>query len=188
MVKRINALAERIHLGVHVQRLEQTAAGGSKYYDDISEGAILQASMVDALGAVLNMLVEAVRIARQRHGSSEDQGPSLGKRVHSHANEACKLLDIARNELITEASGMAPGENVGPVVTPEAILIMSMDRLVRGVFGTGSVDVINILEECLEQLVSGREQASSCRATFFNTDDLGFTGRESFKSTIAAEA
>ena len=64
-------------------------------------------------------------------------------------------MKIAGDELISEATGAAPGDNVGPVVTPEAMLIMIIERLVGGVFGTGSVDVINLLEECLEQLVSG---------------------------------
>ncbi|KAL8865736.1 MAG: hypothetical protein Q9198_009184 [Flavoplaca austrocitrina] len=40
---------------------------------------------------------------------------------------------------------------------------MVMERLARGVFGTGSVDVINILEECLEQLALRVEKHSSRR-------------------------
>lgn len=124
------------------------------YKDDISESAILLASMVDALGAVYNLLVETVRFARYEHGSSTYQKLPSGKRATGYCNEACRLLEVARGQLITEATGVAPGENVGPVVTPETILIMIMERLVRGVFGRGTIDVINILEECLEQLVS----------------------------------
>lgn len=116
--------------------------------DAISEGAILLSSMVDALGSIFNMLVEAVRDVR--HDANQS---SCGKEVSGHYSEVCRLLETARDELITEASGAAAGENVGPVLTPEAILIMLMERLVCGVFRSGNVNIISILEECLEQLV-----------------------------------
>ena len=104
--------------------------------------------MVDALGAIFNMLVEAVRDVR--HDANQSK---CGKKVCRHYKEACRLLETARDELITESSGAAAGENVGPVLTPEAILIMLMERLVCGVFRSGNVNVISIMEECLEQLV-----------------------------------
>ena len=152
--KEINALAERLHLGVYIQRTKSVAGRQDEYQDEISESAILLASMVDALGAVFNFIVEAVRFARHESSSRKEQGLPLGKRAVGYCNEACRLLEVARGQLITEASGVRPGENLGPIVTPEAILIMSMERLVRGVYGTGSIDIINVLEECLEQLVS----------------------------------
>ncbi|KAL8691007.1 MAG: hypothetical protein Q9218_003683 [Villophora microphyllina] len=119
--------------------------------------------MVDALGAIYGMLVEAVRVARHGQFPANGQVPTLGKRVVAHGNRACRLLETARDQLITEATGTAQGENIGPVVTPEAILIITMERLVRGVYGTGSVDVITILEECLEKLALRVEKHSSRR-------------------------
>jgi hypothetical protein len=104
--------------------------------------------MVDALGAIFHMLVEAVRDVKPDANRSR-----CGKKVSSHWKEACRLLETARDELITEASGAAAGENVGPVLTPEAILIILMERLVCGVFRSGNVNIISIFEECLEQLV-----------------------------------
>lgn len=114
----------------------------------MSEDAILLSSMVDALGSIFNMLVEAVRDVQ--HDANQS---SCGKEVSRYHSEAYRLLETARDELITEASGAAAGENVGPVLTPEAILIMLMERLVCGVSGSGNVNIIGILEECLEQLV-----------------------------------
>ena len=152
----INALAQRLHLGVHIQRTKSVPGRPDDYQDEISENAILLASMVDALGAVFNFIVEAVRFARHERDSRKEQDLPLGKRAVGYCNEACRLLEVARGQLITEASGVRPGENLGPVITPETILIMSMERLVRGVYGTGSIDIINVLEECLEQLVSRR--------------------------------
>ncbi len=153
-MKTINGWAERLHLGVHCQRVQQSAGQPDKYEDDVAESAILLSTMVDALGAVFNMLVDALRVARLGPSSGKDKDLLLGKRATFYSNEASRLLEIAGDELISEATGAAAGDNVGPVVTPEAILIVTMERLVRGVFGTGSVDVINVLEECLEQLVS----------------------------------
>ena len=121
--------------------------------DAITENAILLASIVDALGAIFKMMVAAVRDERLRPNSSPEKA-TLSNKVSNYADEACELLETARDKLITEATGAAPGENVGPVLTPEAILIMLMERLVRGVFGTGNVDVIAVYEECLEHLVS----------------------------------
>lgn len=108
---------------------------------------------MDALGAIFKMMVAAVRDERLRPESSQERA-TLSNKVSDYADEACELLEIARDKLITEAIGAAPGENVGPVLTPEAMLIMLMERLVRGVYGTGNVEVIAIYEECLEHLVS----------------------------------
>lgn len=110
--------------------------------------------MIDALGAIFNMLVAAVRESRSGHSTDPNAEP--WRRASRHSKKACKLLEKARDRLIAEATGSAPGEDPGPVITPEAIMIMLLDRLAHGVYGSGTVDVINIFEECLEQLVSGR--------------------------------
>ena len=142
-----------MHLGVHFWPDFRTPPGRDTPEDAISENAILLASIVDALGAIFNMMVAAVRDERLRLKNSMENA-TLSNRVSNYADEACELLETARDRLITEAIGAAPGENVGPVLTPEAIFIMIMERLVRGVFGSGNVEVIAIYEECLEHLVS----------------------------------
>lgn len=76
-----------------------------------------------------------------------------GGKVSESSKEAHRLLQMARDELIVEASGVADDEHIGPVLTPEAILIIHLERLIRGVYENGNVDIINILEECLEHLV-----------------------------------
>ncbi|KAL9027900.1 MAG: hypothetical protein Q9196_003646 [Gyalolechia fulgens] len=163
VIRDVNGWAELLHIGVHFQRPKPVPNPEAQYQDDNVDSAILQASMVDALGAIYNMLVEALRFASLGNHNHDSQRLPLGKRAAAYGNEAGRLLETARDDLITEATGTAPGENVGPVVTPEAILIMIMERLARGVFGTGSVDVINILEECLEQLALRVEKYSSRR-------------------------
>ena len=150
-----------LHIGVHYKRRSQEAGQPDAFEDAIIDTAILQAAMFDALGAIYNMLVETVRCASSVKKGHSKHPSALSKKAIAYSDEAWRKLETARNDLITEAIGTAPGENVGPVVTPEAILIMIMERLAQGVFGTGSVDVINILEECLEQLVSPPLHAST---------------------------
>lgn len=139
--------AEYIHLGVHYRDTE-TAPGGLVEKDAISKSAILLSSMVDTFGAIFNMLL----------GTAGDvivdaKVLKCGEKVSESFKEAHRLLQMARDDLIVEASGVADGEHVGPVLTPEAILIIHLERLIRGVYKNGNVDIINILEECLEHLV-----------------------------------
>ncbi|KAL8797355.1 MAG: hypothetical protein Q9195_000510 [Heterodermia aff. obscurata] len=143
----IYAWVVRIHLGVYYTRLEPAPDGREVEHHDISESAILLSSIVDAFGAVFSLLVEAVGDVM-----CDAKQVQCGKKVSKSFNEAQSLLETARDELIVEASGVAAGEHIGPVVTPEAILIMQMERLVCGVYKNGNVDIISILEQCLESL------------------------------------
>ena len=148
--KEIVSKAEKIHLGVYHQRLD----GNSRPQGTISDSAMLLSSMVNALGTVFNLLVEAVRDVRHLKQQAQPQRWTCGRETLRHCVEACKLLETAKNELIREATGAAAGESIGPVLTPEAILILLMERLVGGVFRDGNVAVINIFEQCLEHLVN----------------------------------
>lgn len=160
--KEITLKAEQIHLGVY----HQVHQGEQGAEHAVSGSAVLLSSIVDAFGAVFNMLVETARDARVGHPQMTGQALQCGKKVLSNCDEACRLLEQAKNELISEATGAAAGENIGPVLTPEAILIMLMERLTDGVSGAGSVDVINIFEECLEHLVSMRHNRSLITNSF----------------------
>ena len=143
----LHAWVQRIHLGVHFRRTESTP-GGQQEKDDISDCAILLSSLINAFGAINSFLVESVRDL-----VLDSEQPKCGKKASKTFKEAQRALETARDELIVEASGIATGEQIGPILTPEAILILQMDRLVHGVFSSGNVDIISILEECLERLV-----------------------------------
>ena len=69
----INRGAERLHLGVRFQRPKQTAEGPVEYENCTSDSAIPQAWMVDAFGAIFNMLVKAVRVVRYAGSSRENE-------------------------------------------------------------------------------------------------------------------
>ena len=74
-------------------------------------------------------------------------------KVAEHGKEACELLKEARDQLIREADGRDNNGTIGPVVTPEAITIALLDRLGSGVAHSGTLDIIHLYEECLENLV-----------------------------------
>ncbi|KAL8951301.1 MAG: hypothetical protein Q9222_002723 [Ikaeria aurantiellina] len=149
-LKKIGQRAENLHLGVHCMH-PASSERPNECEDSISEGAILQASMVDALGAIYNMLVEAIHGV---HSCPEHERLAQGQQALRYSDEACNLLDQAKSQLIIEATGTLRRKSLGPVVTPEGVVLLMIERLIQGVHRNGKVNVINILEECLEQLVS----------------------------------
>lgn len=120
----------------------------------LSHGAILLAVMVDALGAIFHLLVETVEVFRTDSSQIIDGMMEPESKVSRYGEEARQLLEKARDQLIREADGIASAYSIGPVVTPEAITITILQRLVAGVFRSGSVEIIGLYEECLEYLVN----------------------------------
>ena len=156
-VEEINARANAIHRGVHYKRNVVTSRGDITQQDAISGSARLLAPIVDALGAIFDMIVQTVRDARDNPELKfrEPEQPQLmGGKASRYARNACKLLETARDELIAESNGFSPDENIGPVLTSAALLILLIERLVGGVYGHGNVDITAIYDECLAQLVS----------------------------------
>ena len=138
--------ARRLHQGVYCSRALQDDTRWH-HKDAVAEGAILLAVMVDALGEILQMVVETVRCIRSDTRMLKDSA------LFEHGKDACEYLKAARDQLIREADGRDKNGNVGPVVTPEAITISLLERLSFGVSDGGTVDIINLYEECLEHLV-----------------------------------
>lgn len=154
MVSSIVFHAQRLHQGVYCSRaIHDSKTNEWCYKDAVAKGAILLAVVVDALGAILEMIVETVRFLRD--DSNEEPSDIMGpaSQVPAHGKDACEFLKEARDQLIKEADGRDKNGNIGPVVTPEAITIALLERLARGVFRNGTVDIIHLYEECLEHLV-----------------------------------
>ena len=119
----------------------------------MAKGAILLAVVVDALGAILQMIVETVRfLSYDSFRESADIKEAFSD-VTRHGRDACELLKAARDQLIREADGRDKNGNIGPVVTPEAITIALLERLTCGVLRAETIDIIHLYEECLEHLV-----------------------------------
>ena len=154
MVSSIVFHAKRLHQGVYCSRAAHDPATDTwRYEDAVAKGAILLAVVVDALGAILQMIVETVRCLRE--DMDEDSVDIMGpdSKVIAHGKDACELLQEARDQLVKEADGRDKNGNIGPVVTPEAITITLLERLASGVIRNGTVDIIHLYEECLENLV-----------------------------------
>ena len=153
MVSSIVFHAQRLHQGVYCSRaVHDRDTNEWVYVDTVAEGAILLAAVVDALGAILQMIVETVSYLRDDLDDPSDIMKPTSK-VTEHGRDACELLKEARDQLIREADGRDKNGNIGPVVTPEAITITLLERLTCGVLRDGTFDVIHLYEECLEHLV-----------------------------------
>ena len=152
-LSRINILAERIHLGVHYRNAVSSDSGALQ--DAIGTYVVLLDSLVDALKAVFHMLIETVRLIRLGRTVMD-----LEKGTKDFADQACKLLTQARDQLIIEANRVLPNGQVDLVASPEVILVTLMERLIRGVFGDGIVDVIGIYGAVMEHLVTTKPRNS----------------------------
>ena len=163
MISSIVFHAQRLHQGVQCPRIvqdDQTKEWRTE--DAVANGAILLAVMVDALGAILRMIVETVGYLRDMDQISDDiMGPA--SRITEHGKDACKLLKEAWDQLIKEADGRDKNGNIGPVVTPEALSIMLLERLASGVLHNGNLDIVDLYKECLEHLVCFPRKITSSR-------------------------
>lgn len=145
----IIADAKRFHQGVYCSEVKPILGPGVwREEGSIAESAVLLSAAVEALGAIFRTLVESVRFVRS--GPETHKAAMMGPSsvVSQHAKEASRFLRIARDQLIKKADGKDKNDMTGPVLTPEAIAITLMRRLVSGVIGSGAIDVINLYEEC----------------------------------------
>lgn len=143
-----------LHRGVHCLR-SMKVPGNSEWRDEdaMADGAVLLSAVVDALGSIFLLFIEAVRYVKSKAGEKKAGLMAAPFKVSDHANDTLASLDKARDQLIREADGRDRNDTIGPVLTPEAISIAVMERLVSGVFRSGTVDIIGLYEECLEYLV-----------------------------------
>ena len=153
MVSDIIYYAQRLHHGVYCSRFvqdEHTKEWSNK--DGIANGTVLLTVIVDAFESILRMIVETLKALRIREEITDDMmGPS--SKVTGYGKEACESLQLARDQLIKEVDGQNRNDNIGPVITPEAITIALLGRLASGVLHDGAFDIILLYEEYLEYLV-----------------------------------
>ena len=151
----IIADATRLHQGVYCVECKQIPSPGVwREEDAIGEGAVLLSATVEALGAIFRVLVESVRFIYSGCDLNDAAIMEPSSAVCQYTKEASKFLRLARDQLIRKADGKDKNDTIGPVLTPEAITITLMRRLVSGVFRSGTIEIINLYEECLEHLVS----------------------------------
>lgn len=119
-----------------------------------AEVGVLLTVMVDALKSVFCVLFGAAHYLGMNAGPETSERPEMAQFIRSHVNESCKLLETAKDRLVVEAGGASSDKGISPVVSPEAIIIMLLDRLSQGVYDEGTIDVIELYEKIVEKIVS----------------------------------
>ena len=153
---KINQLANELHYGVGSLRSHHTDPRPELPNSPHKEVCVLLEVIVDSLEASFSMLFDAAR-----QFSSSTTGQLRGDRanlsyltvISRHAKEIRNLLRTAKNRLIAEADEITHDKGLGPVVSPEAIIIMLLERLSRGVYSHGFIDVMDIYEKIVERIV-----------------------------------
>ena len=111
-------------------------------------------AVVETFTSTIHLLIAMVKYLRSSQSNGQLQSSRPNSDVVACARKALTLMQNARNQLIRGADGRNSNDIVGPVLTPEALVITLTERLVSAVHGNGRVDIIRIYEECLEKLVS----------------------------------
>ncbi len=127
-------------------------------------GAVLLIAIIDGFASVISLFIDAALYLYPRweegnskaesHDEIKFRGENLGSHLQSEVRGSCKIWNLARKQLIVEQGGDAHNVGLGPVVTPEGIMILLMKRLALGVYKSHSIDVVELYEKCLEKLVS----------------------------------
>jgi hypothetical protein len=152
-LKRIRCLAEELHLGmcslrnVHAGRQDGLQQSGGAEIKRLLE------VIVNAFEAVFNVLFGAVKYFWTQAAVLDGSSNKITGIIGNHVKEACELLKAAKDRLIVEADEINHDKVLGPVVTPEAIIILLLERLSRGVYQNATIDVIDLYEKIVSRIV-----------------------------------
>lgn len=125
---------------------------GSAHVED-SEVKLLLEVIVDAFEAAFGVLIGTVRYLWTFAGAPDGGKSKISTFIGKHVRESCRLLVVAKARLVVEADEINHGKDLGPVVTPEAIIIMLVERLTRGVYLDATIDVMDLYEKIVEKIV-----------------------------------
>jgi hypothetical protein len=109
--------------------------------------------MLDAMKTIFETLAACVEKLEQQYGRQHKVQQSMTSIVETRVKHASTLLKTAKDRLIAEADDIVQDKGLGPVVTPEAIIIMLLDRLSRGVYDDGTADIMDLYEKIVEKIV-----------------------------------
>jgi hypothetical protein len=152
-LSRIIWIAAELHHGMcSLRTLRENGEDNSKETMDIEFGVLLTV-MVDALKSVFCVLLSAAHYL-SISSATEMSNPEMAQFIQPYVNESFKLLETAKDRLVVEAGGASSDKGIGPVVSPEAIIIMLLDRLSQGVYDGCTIDIIELYEKIVEKIVS----------------------------------
>jgi hypothetical protein len=110
--------------------------------------------IVDAFEVVFHVLFGAVKYFWNNAAVPDNNNRGrISGFIDKHVNDCCRLLVVAKARLIVEADEINHDKGLGPVVTPEAIIIMLLERLSRGVYRKATIDVLDLYEKIVEKIV-----------------------------------
>ena len=112
---------------------------------------VIQAPIPDALEHTIQFLFDVIKYMSSRSTGEPSRNFSLA--VGRPLQDTEDALRLAQKYLIEEADQSALDAGLGPVVTPEAITLLLLERLSRGVYRNGTVNVLEIYERIVEKLV-----------------------------------
>ena len=154
-LQKVIAGARELQLGMLSLRSVEDRRHDGHEQNDHGEIKLLLEVIVDAFQAVFSILFWTVRYLWVHASSSDGSSSKISSFIGRHVKECCKLLADAKDRLIVEANEINHDKDLGPVVTPEAIIIMLLERLSRGVYLDGTVDVMDLYEKIVEKIVGG---------------------------------
>jgi hypothetical protein len=157
-LQQIISCAEELHFGMSSLRSIQARQHDGPEQSDDTEIKLLLEVIVDAFETVFSVLFGAVRYLWTQASAPEGSSTKISNFIDRHVEEGCRLLTVAKARLIVEADEINHDKDLGPVVTPEAIIIMLLERLSRGVYLNSTIDVMDLYEKIVEKIVRVPEQ------------------------------
>lgn len=144
----IVGLAELLHKGVRKRKTSLVSNNERENIDSL----VIQSPIPDALEHTLYFLFDVVKYISTR--SADDPPGNFSWAVGKRLKDVEDALKLAQKYLIEEADQSALDAGLGPVVTPEAITLLLLERLSRGVYKNGFINVLEVYEKIVEKLVS----------------------------------
>jgi hypothetical protein len=153
-LERIIFLAEAVHKGVRRARRESEAQIHTTDVYELFAGIVIPAPLPRALEDLFLCLYGVHEYASARQPGASPEIATFQQTVGRHLQMVENNIRRAQDYLIAGADYGALEASLGPVVTPEAILLLLLERLSRGVYRDGTVNVLEIYEKLVEKIVS----------------------------------
>ncbi|OAP61154.1 hypothetical protein AYL99_03355 [Fonsecaea erecta] len=119
--------------------------------------AILQRAITEAFIRLVYMYFGLRQCLWTRNKDEIGLKPKLYKWALNHGKICAEKLLEAKNDLIAEAGELEKEPPYGPMVTPEAVIVMLLDRLSQNVHGVGTFDLGDIYGRVIEKLAADVE-------------------------------
>jgi hypothetical protein len=146
-------LAEILHRGVRKYESKVDDGTDESQKTVNVELAVIQKPIPEAFESIYHFLFEVAKYGTMQTQNSPLNPTAFSGATGRHLKEAEDALNTAQDYLIAAADDDALGKSLGPVVTPEAILLLLLERLSRGVYKNGSIDMMDLYEKVVEKLV-----------------------------------